>query len=76
MPALKCSCGETIGYGGIPCPFEWLFISDCDYDAIVASVDAEELYGRMSSFLKCENCGRLWVFWDGFDYPPKEYVPI
>ncbi len=74
MPAILCTCGDRISYGEIPCPHEWLFISDVDFDAYEGSVDCDVLYRAMKSFLKCEKCGRLWVFWNGFKHPPEEFV--
>jgi len=75
MPKIVCTCGWWLRYGDIPNPIEWLFISDVDYDKFTGSVDAEELYRALKSFLQCPNCGRLWVFWNGFDQEPAEYIP-
>lgn len=74
MPALNCKCGQRLNYGEIPCPDEWLFISDKAFDAFSDATDAEEIYRAMSSFLKCPRCGRLWVFWDGYESTPQEFV--
>ena len=63
-------------FDAIPCPIEWLFVSDVTFDKFASSIDAEELYKAMQSFLKCPRCGRLWCFWDGFAKPPTEYMPI
>ncbi len=75
MPAIRCKCGEVLRYGEIPNPIEWLFISDTAYDTLSGAIDAEFLYGQMKSFLRCPVCKRLWVFWDGFDNDPSEYIP-
>jgi hypothetical protein len=75
VPSMRCRCGEILRYGDIPCPIEWLFVSDVAYDKFAANIDAEELYKAMHSFLKCPRCGRLWCFWEGFAKPPTEYVP-
>ena len=45
------------------------------YDKFAATIDVEELYKAMQSFLKCPRCGGLWCFWEGFAKPPTEYVP-
>ncbi|TWT29621.1 hypothetical protein Enr8_48090 [Blastopirellula retiformator] len=74
MPKFACKCGETLGFGDIPNPIEWLFISDSDFDAISGLVDSESLYCKMNSFLECPSCKRLWIFWNGFDADPLEYV--
>lgn len=76
MPGLTCSCGHRINFGEIPCKDEWLFISDVAFDAIVGDVDAEELYRRMRSFLRCPACGSLWVYWNGYEGEPQKFVPM
>ena len=30
----------------------------------------------MNNFLKRDNCGRLWFFWNGFEKDPEEYIPV
>lgn len=75
MPALNCACGRRLGFGEIPNPIEFLLISETDYDAYSGLVDSEELYRKMASMLKCPTCGRLWIFWQGFAYEPKAYLP-
>lgn len=69
-----CNCGEKIRYGEIPCKDEWLCISDQAFDKMSGTIDSEVLYKQMTSILKCAVCGRLWIFWDGFDRPPKAYI--
>lgn len=75
MPAYHCKCDQWISYGEIPCKDEWLFISDVAYDSFSGKVEAEEVYRAMRSFLKCPRCGRLWLFWDGYQGDPREYQP-
>lgn len=75
MPSLSCRCGQQISYGQIPCPEEWLFVSDVDFERFSGQVDAESVYTAMNSFLKCPKCRRLWVFWNGFSAAPEEYLP-
>jgi hypothetical protein len=60
-------------YGEIPCPDEWLLISDTAYDRFAGMVDAEEVYSAMRHLLLCANCNRLWIYWDGFSEPPVAY---
>ncbi|GEB35949.1 MULTISPECIES: hypothetical protein [Brevibacillus] len=74
MPKMKCRCGDVLSYGEIPCPIEHLFISDTDFDKFVGKIEAENLYSTMKSFLKCPNCNRLWIFWNGFEEEPTEYI--
>lgn len=75
MPAYECKCGHRISYGEIPCKDEWLFVSDVDFDGFAGQVDAEDVYRKMRSFLLCPACGRLWIFWSGYEHEPKEYLP-
>ena len=74
MPKFLCECGQTLLYSDIPCEIEYKFISDVDYDKFHGKIDSEELYEQIKSFIKCKNCNRLWVFWQGFNNSPTEYV--
>jgi len=75
MPKLRCTCGEVLRYGEIPCPIEWLAISDVEYDELSEPCDLEGLYRQMTTILRCPVCDRLWAFWEGFGKPPTEYEP-
>ena len=75
MPGIECKCGKKLDYGKIPNPIEWLMISDEAYDSYAGMIDSEILYQDMKSILKCSDCGRLWVFWDGFKGDPACYTP-
>ncbi len=45
-----------------------MIISDVDFDAFFASEsNAEDIYKKMKILLKCPNCGRLSVFWEGME---------
>ncbi len=75
MPSLTCGCGEIVNYGEIPCPNEWLFMSDVEFDKLSGLVDVEEIYKAMKSLIKCPRCGMMWFFWNGFQAEPQQYVP-
>ena len=75
MPSMICSCGARLSYGEIPCPIEWLVISDTEYNSHQDMINSEALYSKMKSMLKCNQCGRLWIFWNGFDKNPSGYIP-
>ncbi|MDI4644280.1 hypothetical protein [Cohnella hashimotonis] len=75
MPKIQCTCGNMLRMGDIPCKIQYMFISDTDFDELQGAVDAEELYLKMKMFFQCDSCSRLWVYWNGFDNPPKEYAP-
>jgi len=70
---MTCKCGHRITFGAIPCSDQWLLISDEDYDQFSGDVDTEDIYRAMQPMLKCSNCGRLWIFWDGFGNPAVAY---
>jgi hypothetical protein len=46
MPSILCECGNKISYGEIPCPYEWLMISDVSYGSFWDGIDAEALYKK------------------------------
>jgi hypothetical protein len=76
MAKLNCRCGATLTLSGeIPNPIEWKLLSDELFDEFSGNVDVELIYQAATSLFRCENCGRLWVFWDGFDAAPMEYYP-
>jgi hypothetical protein len=76
MSKFLCKCGNVIGTSGaIPNPNEYLFISDVAYDAYQGKIGAEELYDNMKRVSVCDSCGRLWVYINGLNNPPKLYQP-
>lgn len=76
MPKVRCSCGNIMGLGQIPSPNQLLIMSDKDYDEIsYGSIDPEVLYDKFNIVAKCDICGRLLIFWDGFDKDPAIYKP-
>ena len=74
MPKITCRCGEILSYSEIPCPIEYKFISDVEYDKYEGTIDSENLYSHMKSFIRCIKCNRLWFFWNGYSSPPSEYL--
>ena len=62
--------------GRIPNPQQWNLISDERFDEFDGLVDAEKMNLAASHAYRCEDCGRLWIFWDGHGAEPVEYVPI
>jgi hypothetical protein len=73
MSSIICKCGNRIGFGEIPNPKEWLTVSDVEYDGYSALIDAEVLYATMKHILACDQCERLWIFWNGFQSMPTCY---
>jgi hypothetical protein len=71
-----CRCGSTIRTSGeIPNPQQWLLVSDAAFDQLAGSVHASDHYGAMVHAYKGDDCGRLWIFWKGYDADPTEYAP-
>ncbi|MEV7968750.1 hypothetical protein AB0O34_22605 [Sphaerisporangium sp. NPDC088356] len=76
MAKIRCICQHIITTSGaIPNPLEWKIISDPRFDDFEGLVEAEEVYRACSSMFRCPKCGRLWVYWDGFDGEPACYTP-
>ncbi|RBQ18024.1 hypothetical protein DP939_21880 [Spongiactinospora rosea] len=76
MTKLSCECGRSIRiFGEIPNPLEWKIISDSDFDRFQGAVDAEDVYRACISMFRCHGCGRLWVYWGGFEGTPVCYRP-
>lgn len=73
MPSMNCKCGCRINFSDIPNSNEWLLIPDEEYDAIADKVDVEYLYRKFTHLFKCVNCGRLIIFWSGFESTPQYY---
>ena len=76
MSKFSCKCGNIINISGpVPNPNEWLVISDAEYDLLDESSTLNDLYSKMKSMLKCDQCNRLWIFWHGYDNPPTSFIP-
>ena len=73
MPKIRCKCNHVIGLGQRPSPYGFMIISDVEYDQFEGQVDAEDIYAAMKIVVKCPNCCRLHIFWNGFDSPQEIY---
>jgi len=72
----NCVCGTVIRVSGdIPNPVEWKIMSDVQFDEFQGTVDVEQVYRACGSMFRCETCGRLWIYWNGFDTEPSCYSP-
>ena len=81
MPKIRCLCNHLIDLGEIPSPNQWMIVSDKNYDELreeatqfADKIDAELLYSKMDMVVKCDKCGRLHIFWDGYDKPATVYL--
>jgi|LakMenE18May11ns_1017448.scaffolds.fasta_scaffold9047175_1 hypothetical protein len=43
------------------------------YDAYSVFINSEELFNQMKGILLCQNCGRLWGYWEGYENDPASY---
>lgn len=50
--------------GEIPSPYQYLLISDENFDKFEGEVDSEDIFKEMTTVVICNNCGRLLIFWD------------
>lgn len=73
MPKIRCICNYVISLSEIPSPNQYLMISDVEMDNYEGKVDVEQLYMAMKIVVKCPNCDRLHVFYEGFDKDPIIY---
>lgn len=73
MPKIRCVCDYVISLSEIPSPNQYLMISDVEMDNYEGEVDVEQLYMAMKIVVKCPNCGRLHIFYNGFDKDPIIY---
>lgn len=74
MPKIRCVCDYVIGLSEIPSPNQYLMISDISFERYFdIEIKAEELYNEMKIVVHCSNCGRLHVFYNGFDKEPVIY---
>lgn len=73
MPKYLCKCVYTILLGEVPSPNQYMIISDIDYEKYQGLINAEDLYLKMSIVTKCSNCGRLYIYWNGFNNAPSVY---
>ena len=74
MPKIRCVCNYVISLGEIPSSNQYLMISDVSFEKYFdIEIKAEELYYGMKIVVHCSNCGRLHVFYDGFDKEPVIY---
>ena len=76
MPKMLCTCDNVIFLHEIPCPHEWRLISDVEYGRLWEEhATHEQIADATTLAVKCDECGRLFIYWDGFDKQPTEYVP-
>lgn len=76
MPKRLCSCGETLNFSPIPNPIEWRIISDVELDQFSGMVNTSDIIRASKILAICPDCGRVYIFWNGFSQPAQEYIPV
>ena len=74
MASFNCSCGKLIALNEIPSRSEWLILSDIDANELPDEIATDLFLAKMRPLLRCEFCNRIWIFWDGREFQPTEYV--
>jgi hypothetical protein len=81
MAKWACPCGNQIrSSGAIPNPQEWHLTSDATADELFddspGGPSFEQFLDRSVLAYRCEQCGRLHVYWSGIgEWPPTIYLP-
>jgi hypothetical protein len=52
-----------------------MLTSDQDFEAFTGQVLAEDIYLNATIAFPCPGCGRLHIYWHGFDQEPTVYTP-
>jgi hypothetical protein len=74
MPALKCTCGAALDFGGTANPISWFFFSEAEQCALPQTAGMEEFVRLMKHAVLCPSCKRFWIWWNKGEMP-VEYVP-
>lgn len=60
--------------GAIPNPLEWHLSSNQELERFWDSEDFPGLQQAARPVYLCPACGRIWVYWDGFEGERVSYV--
>ena len=50
-----------------------MIISDDDYEKFDNPIDSVKLYLKMTMLVKCPVCGRIYIYWNGFNEEPEVF---
>ena len=70
-----CTCQHVVRDQECPNPIGYYLISDVNFDEVAEPIDFDVFWRISSRVLRCENCGRLWIYWKGGENNPQEFVP-
>jgi hypothetical protein len=73
-----CECGNQIADQGYPNDIGLRIVSDTAIDSLEKDdqINAGAFCDASSRALRCQACGRLYVFWVTGAWPPQEFVPV
>ncbi|WP_167363054.1 hypothetical protein [Streptomyces canus] len=75
MAKFRCRCGEVIAMSGeIPNPLEWHLASDQELEDFWEPGNFEGLQQVARPVFLCPVCGRIWVYWDGYEGKRVSYI--
>ncbi|MPY59950.1 hypothetical protein [Streptomyces spongiae] len=60
--------------GEIPNPLEWHLVSDKEIEDYWESEDFSGLHQVARPVFLCPACGRIWVFWNGYEGDAVSYA--
>ncbi|WP_105971824.1 hypothetical protein [Streptomyces geranii] len=60
--------------GAIPNPLEWHLSSDQELEESWEAEDFARLQQVARPVFLCPRCGRIWVYWDGYEGERVSYV--
>lgn len=60
--------------GEIPNPLEWHLTSDQELEDFWESENFEGLQQAVRPAFLCPVCGRIWVYWDGYEGKRVSYI--
>jgi hypothetical protein len=75
MAKWRCRCGTVLTTSGaIPNPDGLYVLPEKRYEARADAADFDLIRESIGAH-RCRNCGRLWIWWDGWDGEPVVYAP-
>jgi hypothetical protein len=75
MAKFLCRCGNALHTSGpIPHPDGLYIIAETGFDERADEPDFD-LIRESTGVHRCRSCGRIWVWWDGWDRDPVSYRP-
>ena len=75
MAKYRCPCGAVVQTSGpIPHPDGFYVLAERQWDDRADASDFNLILESTGAHI-CRVCGRVWIWWDGFDREPTIYAP-